>query len=126
MSMTLETETRSKPAPCDPRELDVAVEFMLADQLAVERRRCLPSDLADLDGALDDFVDWCDWFSLPSSPHAFAAYLVERHGRCGVPYAEVARVARAFLFEHVWRVRVPVMSALAFCAAQSAARGALN
>jgi hypothetical protein len=77
----IDTETLPRPVPRDLREVEAAVEFMLAEQLAVERERSLPSDLADLEGALDDFADCCDWFGLPGTAHVFAAYIIERRRR---------------------------------------------
>jgi hypothetical protein len=107
---------------CGEHEINLAAESLLSSELRQERE-CLfamaakhgiyPDRNADL---LADFEDYCAAYSLPSTAPAMTAYLYELHHCCGASLAELREIAHAFLFENAWRVRVPILAVLRYCA----------
>jgi hypothetical protein len=105
----------------DYRGVVTAVEALLADQLRAERERFKGDAIeqsVDRDAcalAMGDFHDWAALYALPTTAHTMCAYLIELHCVCGAAFEELQDVARAFLVEHSWCVRVPISAALEFC-----------
>jgi hypothetical protein len=64
--------------------------------------------------ALDGFEDWADEYGLPTTPHVFAAYLVELHSD-GVEIDDLKFISEAYLNQHDRDVHVPIRAALQYC-----------
>jgi len=113
----MEISNARAPAICE-RDVECAVENQIAAELRHERnvfaRQC--GDVQTYRQVLVDFIDWCESYRLPNTAHMMAAYLCELHHSHGASSAELEEIAGAYLAEHAFTVRVPVLAAMRHCA----------
>ena len=97
-------------------EIEEAVENVLFKQLLRERMRRLPNEVQRelYETALDGFEDWAEQYDLPTTPHVFAAYLVELRND-GVEIGDLKFISEAYLDQHDRDVHVPIRAALQYC-----------
>jgi hypothetical protein len=113
-------------ATCDLREVEIAVEGAMAEQLGWERKKFTDEGI-DPDACamlLAAFEEWAGEYGLPTSAHVLACYLIELR-ECGADIAELRGIAHAYLLLHAYDVRIPVLAAIAYCEAAPRAVGAL-
>src|SRR5262245_592818 len=92
----------NEAAPTTLIGVERAVEVMLATQLLKERMRSLPNEVEREFHMrlLDAFEDWASEYDLLTTPHVFAAYLVELHKIHGIDVEDLKTIAGAYLSQY--------------------------
>jgi hypothetical protein len=104
------------PFPSLLRQIESAVEAVLAKHLLSERKDTLPNEV-QREGYENDyaaFLGWADAYDLPPTPHVAASYLLEMDDT-GVDPLTLRRIADAIFYFHDRDLHIPIRAALKFC-----------
>jgi len=108
------------PAIRDVREVEMAVEGLLVGQLRRERDRFV--EVAEANGVnfetadelLSEFDAWAAARDLPTSAHALVAFMDEAYRAGDADLAKLQDIGHAYLMQHSWDVRLPIIAALEY------------